>query len=124
MQVVRNLIFLNSRTDSLSLAAKVRRHEAERVKQLQALEKENRRLKKMVAEHALDTEMLMEIFEEAAKGNWQALNVADSRRSSYVAVWGQRRSRSVVRTAFWVNHASISNFSRAERMINKGCYTR
>jgi hypothetical protein len=108
----------------LSLAAKVRRHEAERVKQLQALEKENRRLKKMVAEHALDTEMLMEIFEEAAKGNWQALNVADSRRSSYVAVWGQRRSRSVVRTAFWVNHASISNFSRAERMINKGCYTR
>lgn len=78
----------------------------------------------MVAEHALDTEMLMEIFEEAAKGNWQALNVADSRRSSYVAVWGQRRSRSVVRTAFWVNHASISNFSRAERMINKGCYTR
>ena len=36
------------------------------VKQLRALEKENARLKKMVAEQALD----MEILKEAAKGNW------------------------------------------------------
>ncbi len=36
------------------------------VKQLKALEKENARLKKMVAEQALD----MEILKEAAKGNW------------------------------------------------------
>ncbi len=36
------------------------------VKQLKALEKENSRLKKMVAEQALD----MEILKEAAKGNW------------------------------------------------------
>ncbi len=35
-------------------------------KQLKALEKENARLKKMVAEQALD----MEILKEAAKGNW------------------------------------------------------
>ena len=35
-------------------------------KQLNALEKENARLKKMVAEQALD----MEILKEAAKGNW------------------------------------------------------
>ena len=35
-------------------------------KQLKALEKENSRLKKMVAEQALD----MEILKEAAKGNW------------------------------------------------------
>ena len=35
-------------------------------KQLKALEKENGRLKKMVAEQALD----MEILKEAAKGNW------------------------------------------------------
>ena len=35
------------------------------VKQLKALEKENARLKKMVAEQALD----MEILKEAAKGN-------------------------------------------------------
>ena len=35
-------------------------------KQLKALEKENSRLKKMVAEQALDREIL----KEAAKGNW------------------------------------------------------
>ncbi len=38
----------------------------EMVKQLKALEKENARLKKMVAEQALD----MDILKEAAKGNW------------------------------------------------------
>ena len=36
------------------------------VKQLKSLEKENARLKKMVAEQALD----MEILKEAAEGNW------------------------------------------------------
>lgn len=36
------------------------------VKQLKTLEKESARLKKMVAEQALD----MEILKEAAKGNW------------------------------------------------------
>lgn len=35
-------------------------------KQLKALEKENGRLKKLVAEQALD----MEILKEAAEGNW------------------------------------------------------
>ena len=38
----------------------------EMAKQLKTLEKENARLKKMVAEQALD----MEIPKEAAKGNW------------------------------------------------------
>ena len=38
----------------------------EMAKQLKALEQENARLKKMVAEQALD----MEILKEAAKGNW------------------------------------------------------
>jgi hypothetical protein len=38
----------------------------EMAKQLKALEKENARLKKMVAEQALD----MEILKEAANGNW------------------------------------------------------
>jgi putative transposase len=38
----------------------------EMVKQLRVLEKENARLKKLVAEQALD----MEILKEAAKGNW------------------------------------------------------
>ena len=38
----------------------------EMAKQLKALERENARLKKMVAEQALD----MEVLKEAAKGNW------------------------------------------------------
>ena len=38
----------------------------EMVKELKALGKENSRLKKLVAEQALD----MEILQEAAKGNW------------------------------------------------------
>ena len=38
----------------------------EMAKQLKSLEKENARLKKMVAEQALD----MEILKEAARGNW------------------------------------------------------
>ena len=38
----------------------------EMAKQLKTLEKENARLKKMVAEQALDMDML----KEAAKGNW------------------------------------------------------
>ena len=38
----------------------------EMAKQLKALEKENARLKKMVADQALD----MDILKEAAKGNW------------------------------------------------------
>ena len=36
------------------------------VKQLKSLEKENSRLKKVVADQALD----MEILKEATKGNW------------------------------------------------------
>ena len=57
----------------MSLASEVRWHETrdggmkpEMAKQLKALEKENARLKKMVAEQALDREILKEV----AKGNW------------------------------------------------------
>ncbi len=40
-------------------------------KQLKPLERENSRLKKMVAEPVLD----MEILKKDAKGNWHAMNV-------------------------------------------------
>ena len=40
--------------------------QADMAKQFKALQKENARLKKMVAEQALD----MEILKEATKGNW------------------------------------------------------
>ena len=45
---------------------KYRGMKSEMAKQLKALEKENARLKKMVAEQALD----MEILKEAVRGNW------------------------------------------------------
>ena len=59
----------------------------EMAKELKALQKENARLKKMVAEQALD----MEILKEAAKGNWQAPNVVGERPLRCVNVGGQRR---------------------------------
>ena len=45
---------------------KVGGRQPEMAKELKALQNENARLKKMVAEQALD----MEILKEAAKGNW------------------------------------------------------
>ena len=51
---------------SLNLVQRLGGSQPEMAKQLKALEKENARLKKMVAEQALD----MEILKEAAKGNW------------------------------------------------------
>jgi hypothetical protein len=51
---------------SLNLVQRPGGSQPEMAKQLKALEKENSRLKKMVAEQALD----MEILKEAAKGNW------------------------------------------------------
>ena len=53
-------------SDLLPLASEVRGMKPSMTKELKALQKENARLKKMVAEQALD----MEILKEAAKGNW------------------------------------------------------
>ena len=44
--------------DLLPVASGVRRHEPQMTKQLKALQKENSRLKKLVAEQALDMEIL------------------------------------------------------------------
>ena len=92
----------------------------EMAKQLKALEKENARLKKIVAEQALD----MEILKEAAKGNWYALNVAAARSLPCVTVWGQKESRSVGRAAFWGTHATPSDTTRVGRMMNRHYCTR
>jgi putative transposase len=54
------------RADVLPLASEVRRYGPDLAKQLRALEKENAQLKRLVANQALD----MEILKEAAKGNW------------------------------------------------------
>ncbi len=50
--------------------------------QLNALERENARLKKMVAEKALE----MEIFKESVRANWYALKAVDARYPPCVAV--------------------------------------
>ena len=79
------------------------------VKQVKSLEKENARLKKLVAEQALD----MEILKEAAKGNWPRFWVkgpnGDKRRLwKFVEVWGLRKFRSVVSVRFLVNRGARS----------------
>ncbi|OUX52631.1 MAG: hypothetical protein CBE43_00190 [Rhodopirellula sp. TMED283] len=89
----------------------------EMAKELSTLEKENARLKKMFTEQALDIETL----QEAAKGNWQALNVVGAQSLPCVAVWGQKKFRSVVPAEFWVNHATPSDINRVERTMS-GAY--
>ena len=92
----------------------------EMAKHLKALEKENARLKKMVAEQALD----MAIAKAVAKGNWSALNVAEARYRPCIFVWGQKESRSDVRAAFWVNHATPSDTSHVGRTMIRAYCTR
>jgi putative transposase len=69
----------------------------EMAKQLKSFEKENTRLKKLVAEQALDNQIL----KEAARGNWPRFWGKGPSGSGvpsmrFVAAWGQRRFRSVV----------------------------
>ena len=58
-------------------------------KQLQELQKENSRLKKLVADQALD----MLILKEAARPNCCAPSVAAGRRNPSGGPWGRKRSR-------------------------------
>ena len=88
------------------------------VKQLKSLEKENSRLKKLVADQALD----MEILKEAAKGNWYAPNVDGARLLKCVDVWGPRRYRSVERVACSINHEGRSVISRVRRRMSHGYF--
>ena len=92
----------------------------EMTKELKALQKENARLKKMVAEQALD----MEILKEAAKGNWEAPNDDGERSSKCVAVWGQRRCRSVAHAACSTTHVALNDTNRAGQTMNHDCFVR
>ena len=65
MQAVRS-----HRADLLSLTAAVGGMEPEMAKQLNALEKENTRLRKMVADQALE----LQILKGAGEENWQDLS--------------------------------------------------
>ena len=90
-------------------------------KQLKALQKENSRLKKVVADQVLD----MEILREAAQGNWQA--PGELRRSrKFVVVWGRIGCRNVVFAGFWSNLAArtVTNVGhvRAKRGTGVCCW--
>jgi hypothetical protein len=62
----------------------LRRHEGPGVKRLQELEAENRRLKKLVAEQALDIDMLRDL----AEGNCSPQPQAKRGAPPAPAVWG------------------------------------
>ena len=79
----------------------------EMAKELKALQKENTRLKKLVADQTLDNAIL----KEAAKGNWQALNGVGKQLLRSVVVWGQRKYRSVDPIVWWANLAARSENS-------------
>ena len=92
----------------------------EMAKQFKALEKENARLKKMVAEQALD----MDILKEAAKGNCQAPNGDGEHSLKCVVVWGQRKCRSVELAVCSVNRVARSVTNHYALMMNRSYSTR
>jgi len=92
----------------------------EMVKQLKALEKENARLKKLVADQALDSEILKEV----AKGNWSAPHVDGARSMKSVAVGGPRRFRSVALAACRIKHAARSVIIHERGPMNRSFFTR
>ena len=92
----------------------------EMAKELKTLEKENARLKKMVAEQALD----MEILREAARGNGPAPNADGERLPTCVAVWGKTRYPSVERARCLASLAAHSVTSREAPVMKQGCFVK
>ena len=86
-------------------------------KQLKTLQKENARLKKLVAEQALDREIL----KQASRGNWQALNVDDEPWSRCVAVWGRRTFPSAGLARCWANRRALSATVRGSVPMSEAC---
>ena len=83
----------------------------EMAKELKALQQENTRLKKLVADQALDNAIL----KEAAKGNFCAPSDVASLLLRCVAGWGLKQSPSVKLVVCWVNHARRSVTSRRDQ---------
>ena len=83
-------------------------------RQLQELQKENARLKRLVANQALDNQILR----EAARPNWYAPSdgVGPWRRSA--VAWGRNRCRSVASAEHWGNRVRRSvTFARSRTTI-------
>jgi len=82
-------------------------------KELKALQKENARLKKMVAEQALD----MEIPKEAA-------HVVDVQSLKCVTVWGLRKCQSDELAVSSINRAVLSDTRHVDRTMTIVCFVK
>ena len=89
----------------------------EMAKQLKSLEKENVRLKKLVAEQALDNQIL----KEAARGNWWTPSGSGASSMRCVAAWGQRRFQSVVPARYWDSPVERSVTPNVVRRTRRSC---
>ena len=85
---------------------------AEEARRLKELEDENKRLKLIVAEQALDIRMLKSV----AAGNWRALR-GSTRRSRNSS--GSSRSPSEGRVVPWGSRAAVNGMKRSLEMTNR-----
>jgi hypothetical protein len=85
---------------------------AEEARRLKELEDENKRLKLIVAEQALDIRMLKSV----AAGNWRALR-GSTRRSRNSS--GSSRSPSEGRVVPWGSRAVVNDKKRSLEMTNR-----
>ena len=92
----------------------------EMAKELKALQKENTRLKKLVADQALDNAIL----KEAAQGNFCAPSADASLLLRCVAGWGQKQSPNVELVACWVSLARHSVTRRRDRRASESSWPR
>ena len=89
-------------------------------KQLKTLEKENARLKRLVADQALD----MQILKEAARPNLRAPSGGAGQWKEFVVAWGMRLLRNVVCAGLWVSPGAHSDIERRDRRRIDGCSLR
>ena len=97
----------------------------EMAKELRALQKENARLKKMVADQALD----MEILKEAAKGNWPRPSIkgpsgGDVRSTRSVASWGRQGFLNDELVVCWASHERLSVINLVSQPMKPSCLLR
>ena len=88
------------------------------VKQLKSLEKENVRLKKLVADQALDNQIL----KEAARGNWCAPSGSGAPSTRCVAAWGRIRFQNAEPARYWdspVERSVTPNVVRRTPLVSR-----
>ena len=89
----------------------------EMAKELKALQKENARLKKLVADMALDNDILR----EAASGNFQARRSVDERLRMCANSWAMSEPQSVGPVRCWVSPVRPSVATPRSVMMSQFC---